>query len=515
MPKLSSDDPILKSLPEMVAYLPNVNEMAESSAGLPSAGLLIQESWAFQSDIQWQRGVQVTGAAIATNIGIPVTKIFRDVVEIIGLDVRDLVEEAVDKALVALTRLGEKAKEILLDTLEAGVGIAVNAMSAIPIVGMVIDLLWDIGMLIKNLIDIVRAQREEQESIYLPTRFEPEIDATYYKQRLLNIVKNTKDWTSIFSPPGIGRGAAWQPLFFISTLKGGGKRIMTSGALDVNWLGCVPGSGYLHQSLEVGAAGGTRDAGSFLPTARDQGAWLWKHIQKGELPSMYTIDAAKCRARWESYLMDLWVTLWETNDLSDSMKADAWDLIAPRAGSKQGALMRLAKPRARDTRLKWQKPDEKFLKLTVPIYELDVLEKRQRGYLDTITVAYLDESYAAIAGSSILKTKLKLRKKQLLRHGARCGVSLDDVIDKPYELALRESGVGSVRCGTVKFKAGRGGDPIKKHPKVPMPLPGLPGSGSESIPAPSRRRPSGIVPLAAAAAAAGGLWYLSKRRRRA
>ncbi len=292
---------------------------------------------------------------------------------------------------------------------------------------------------------------------------------------------------------------------------------MTAGPTD--WLGCVPGAGYLHQSLEIGTRGGSRDAGEFLPTARDQGAWLWKHIQKGELPSMYTIDADKCRARWETYLMDLWVTLWETKELNDEYKAWAWDLIAPKASTGEGALLRIAKPRSRNSRLKWQKPDEKYLDLVVPIYELNVLEKRQLGFLNTITCAYVDEGFAAIAGSQALKERWKLRRKQLLHNSARCEVSLEDVPDPPYEQALREAGVGTVRCTPGGFK-GAGRRPRmpvesskRKKLDVPPPLPDMPGSGTESIPAPSRRRPSGILPLAAAAAAAGGLWYLAKRRR--
>ncbi len=513
MPKLSTEDPIIKSLPTIGAYLPDITAMAESSHGLPGIWQMIEASWAFKSDIQWQRSSQVTAAAIATNIGIPVTKVFRDVVEMIGVDVNELVGDAVAQALGALA---DEAKELLKRTLEEGVGIAVDAMAAIPIIGWVVDLLWDIGTLIKKLVDIVQGQSEEQRRKYPITRFHPQTDADYYNNILLGPVENTKDWTNIFSPPGT-RGAAWESPFRLQDLEGGGVRIISSGPI-MEQLGCVPGAGYLHQSLEVGARGGSRDAGSFLPTARDQGSWLWKHIQKGELPSMYTIDVDKCRGRWMQYLMDLWESVW-FSDIGYSRASDAWDLIAPRANWDQGALMRIAKPRAPDSRLKWQKPDYKFLDLVVPIHELDVLEKRQLGFLNTITCAYVDESFAAIASSQVLKERWKLRRKQLLHNSARCEVSLEDVPDAPYRQALRDAGVGTERCGPGGFKgAGRRPRiPVEfsklKKLNVPPPLPGLPGSGSESIPAPSRRRPSGILPLAAAAAAAGGLWYLAKRRR--
>ncbi len=514
MPKLSPNDPAILALGledrsveqsrGIQPYLPDIETMSLESGGLPVIHQDLAAGWAFATGWQMQRGTQMTFGAIVTNVGIPTTKIFRDVVEVIGTDVNAPLDEAA--GLIAELTTGEDPKDVLEKVIMMGIGFGVDLMSAVPVAGAIVNMVWEAGKMIKTVIELAVSQsREEARKLFPTTRFNPSADALAYNQRILKPTKDSKDWTDIFSPPGWGPGSGWQSLFSISHLAGGGKRIMTT---NPTWLGFVPGSGWLHQAIEVDTNVGTIDPGQYLPTARDQGSWLWKHVQKGNLPSMFTVDAAAARVRWERYLMDLWVTLWETKDLSDGEKQKAWDLLTD---ANEGAVMRLAKPRVRGGRLKWQKPDDKYLRLLLPIHELNVLEKRQKGYLDTVTVAYLDKSYAAIGGNKDMRDKWEKRRGQLLTHPARCQVSLADVSDPVYEAKLRDVGVGTPRCLPARFKAIVGFETTP--PRMPKPQPGLPGSLREAIPAPSRRRRSAIVPLAAAAAAAGGLWYLAKRRR--
>jgi hypothetical protein len=99
-------------------------------------------------------------------------------------------------------------------------------------------------------------------------------------------------------------------------------------------------------------------------------------------------------------------------------------------------------------------PTDFAVEQVLVVKESKALRDRQTALLNTTLIAYLDSGMVAFKNNQ-LKSKWEDRKMDLLQHGARCSINVNDVeySDPVYMQALIESGVGSIQCGPTQMAA--------------------------------------------------------------
>lgn len=240
----------------------------------------------------------------------------------------------------------------------------------------------------------------------------------------------------MYSPPG-------EPDFRYQNLENGGFRFIATASAQSGRAGFVPGTGVLHQAIETQQAQPgvymPFDTGAtLLPSARQQLLWWWKHIINVNSSSAFTIDTEECKRRWSDYLWGLHNFLWNVNlDLSKNAPATLkylpWTVMKLwRVDSEGKPIFGWASPSAQPED-PTPKPKQAERAHYQPVRELEVLHKRQLAFCDTTTVAYVDESFAALAKRGTeLWNKWDLRRRELLDHPAVCKLDLALIRDDEY-----------------------------------------------------------------------------------
>lgn len=525
----------------MPPLLPEAGEILEAAGGSPSLQQATQVAWAVRSASTWQVGAQLTLGSLVHSVGIPVMHLFDDVMQAVGVNAEKLFKDAIrqtGKTLVETIRnLGEQgeaaASGAVQNGLSQGVGIAVNNVSVIPVIGWVVQILFGLGKAIANIVRIHQAdQRGDLEAIYKPSKFTAEGDTIVFEQLFLERVRMYQDWTKIYLPPTLGKAQSWQEPFYNELLEPcvnvaamsekerrqfekqhvknrpwqgcEGIRIIGGNPIE-GALGNVPGAGFLHQSIEYFKGATMVDPGGFLPTARSQAGWLWQSAIRSGLPSAFTIDTELAQAAWESYLYDLREVIALDSKLNDEDRRRIlrfWNGGNDNQGRWRpifgwypggGALPASVHPANNE----WDN--------YAPVKEVKALRKTQRQLLDTIVVAYLDNSFPSVnnAKSPEFHDLWERRRRQLLEHPDRCRVDLTNVPDPDYRDALKSSGVGKGICAQLG-----GGFQSMPEPKPVRTTPGLgdsmPGGGDDGTDKPGTKRTSsgsGGIVLAGAAVA--------------
>ena len=461
--------------------LPDFTEIVADAGQAPALGA-IPAVFGIKQLVTYQQTGQLGLGSILTNIGVPTANAFKTAMQGVGFDaaavVRESVKDAVGGALAkAFTQIAsEQGGKVMEAGAEVGAGIAIDFVSAIPVAGWIVKLAWNLGKSIANIVKVVKETDSYKpvEAIYPDTVFNPELDLDATNLFILDRLLSTKDWTGIFMPPGLGK-ESWEPDYFATAkLQSGWSRITTrgprgafgevNGKLTGGWLGMVPGTGTLHQGIEFEREAVREQGSLLLPTPRRMGLWLWKHIigRKGKVfPSMYTVYADDVANAWSGYLS----TLRDYVARLDASGATRRAILAKynRSGSKGSEIFGWG------TSTKEVPDVESF----APVIEARTLRKRQLAYLDTIMVAYVDGSYAAIQNDPQLRARWAERRNQLLKHPARCDVDLASVPDEIYRWDLEQSrrGMGCVTSG------GGGGvvfDPGQEPPRAPSEPPRAP-----------------------------------------
>lgn len=243
------------------------------------------------------------------------------------------------------------------------------------------------------------------------------------KNLVVSSVRTKLDWSELFYPPGVGKSQSWQKPFGSTKLgidnhKVGVRVISTNQSTD--WVGFVPGTDVLHQSIELLNDVVTEVGATLYPSARKQCIWVWRHITETNVPAAFTVDAEVTAALWQTYIEDLRIYLRETDELSDSSKAKIFKFYNGTPGAA-GSWSKI---------FGWGDGSEE--KEYAPTQICNKLRDRQFDLLDTITCAYVDASFGAIKNNAQMKDRWQKRRLQLLEHPAVCIVDEDNIPDEDY-----------------------------------------------------------------------------------
>lgn len=507
-PEYSKAIDLLQSdLPPM---LPDISQL-EKSGGIAGATAALGAEWALRATQNWQVNTQFTLGELVVDIGVPTFQMFESIAGVLGEDLRALAQEAIlhtgESIQDAVSSIGDDTiagKDLVQTEIIDGVGQGVQAASIVPIIGWAVKLLWGVGMGIRRLVSI--AGTEPLGPVFEKTSFAPLVDQLFLKM-FVDDVKTARDFTDIFRPPG--QGWPFQSMLIENPDPYGAEGVRVIAAKqEGTWLGCVPGTGFVHKSLEF--IDRPTEAGRYLPSLQGQAPWLWKHIMQSGTPAMFAVDASNPSEAlgWTWYIYGLHSYLYQENPLNNE--------------ANLRATMKFYNKVEGDGRLfGWgtsPAPKEKEQDTYGPVLELHKLRKRQEKFLDTILVAYLDENYAALKNDTGLRDKWKTRRDQLLHHPARCDVNLNAVPDPLYRQALLDAGVGKPWCrafGDKFAQAPKGVKPFVVFPKVPDGQPGMPMPGEKGKKRTKTKPPSWLLPVVLAgggyAAYKAGLFKRLKR----
>lgn len=428
MPRLSKHDPLIEGLPEELAIqLPDVDEIVSDVGAVPGVMSTITEDVAYTSAQIYQSAGQICAGQIAVKLGVMSVQTMGAITKALGEDVIEQLDDALASQTGSLTSaIAEmsQANEILNAGLQAGIGLSINLMSTIPVVGWIAKLAWTVGNAIRDIVQIVRQSREDDAPPQYPaTSFNPEFDRDQLNKQVLRRLRTTHDWTQMFRPPGGGipEHAAWLDQFWTAHLEGGGRRVTATNVCD-NCLGYVPGTAFLHKSTELfGIA--LKDTGNvYLPSSRQHGLWLWKHISRANSPALYTLDADTIGTAWHNYLQALREYVSSDHELSAAQRERIISYY-DRGGDDPSSDLKI---------FGWGSVNNPTSPSNyLPVKEAKILKERQLAFLDTLTVAYVDESYGALSDGDV-RSKWEKRRKDLLAHPAICDVDLDMIPDAIY-----------------------------------------------------------------------------------
>ena len=429
MPRLSEDDPLIENLPADLAIgLPDIAQIVADMGSVPGVQKVITQDVAYISGQIYQSAGQIGAGQIVSKIGVNALSTFNAITGALGEDVNESMDNALaGQAGDLLSAIGEMSdsNDILQEALEVGMGLAINLMCTIPVVGWIAKLAWNIGKSIAAIVKVVKQSNTYDQVIEYPaTNFNPEVDRLVLNQEVLRRLRSSKDWTELYRPPGGGKGEGqqWKEEFYTSNLQGGGRRVEVGNVCN-SCLGFVPGTAFLHKSMEIFGSSSLKDTGNvYLPSSRQHGLWIWKHIAKANTPALYTIEAQALQSSWRWYLGPLRQYIMDDPDLSAAQRNKIISYY-DRGGDASGDPLKI---------FGWGSPNENISPDDYqPVKEARILKQRQLAFLDTLTCAYVGDDYGAMRDPEV-KEKWERRRMDLLQHPAICDVDLDMVPDAIY-----------------------------------------------------------------------------------
>ena len=465
--RLPKSSLLLQQIPDRVGtLLPDFAHMDELG-GLPGAqnlllGQITVQEFAFQNAQIWQEAGQIALRNIISGVGIPSGPVATSVIDILGaFDPRLATEERLEKIAGTVTNaLINLTPPILEEAVNAGIGAAVNIVSAVPFIGWAVQIFWSFG---KQAYAASKSDPYELVEKFPPSRFSPKFDNDYLNSMLLQLKGN--DWSSLFFPPSVGKNASWKkPIATVDLLNGGkrfvgtnpgGKPIPQSGGLLENpWIGFVPGTGWLHQAIETTGSHEVIETGAtLLPSSQKQCAWLWRQVTRTASPAAFTIYCDLAENFWQTYIEDLRQAI-RASSFNAEMKAKVFKAF-DRQWNK--------KTKSWDTIFGWGDGSKEIEYATGPL--LRQLRQRQLSLCDTINVAYVDATFGA-AQDPVVRAKINKRQQDLLEHPAVCDVDLSGVQDVLLhdEIIDRRKGYNCLVAGTNSIALGGSGP---KPPELP------------------------------------------------
>jgi hypothetical protein len=458
VPRLgANDDKILDlNIAGDLPALPNLTELAKSAD--PRAMAVGQAEFGAQTATIWQVGGQRILGAVLVNTGIPQGDTYDAAIAAIGLDpaaldVITILREAMGGTV---DRLTEKA---LKQAFSEGIGVAADMLGVVPVAGWIAKAIIDAGVAIYRLVRLVQEGKEPPETTYERATFDPGLDR-YMAQDVIGTTRHSVDWNSLFSPPAIGSSRGYVDAVGFQRLEDGLRMTITgmSEHYSDGWTGYIPGSNNVTAQLEIITMepGSTNlqvyDTGRLFPSLRNMSTMAWTAVTRNS-PQMYCVDANDLIRRWESYLGQIRDAIQSTGRLTTDQKR----VVVRKLKSIYG----WGSFNSRTPVGEW---DAYGLDRSVPIAMLRTLRARQLGYLDTTTIAYVDESFEAFRTDLEARDKLRTNLPLLVKHPARCTLDMKNVRNPDYAKALRDSGVGTPRCLQLGLAAA---GPFGKRPSLP------------------------------------------------
>jgi hypothetical protein len=450
---------------------------------------------AFQTTQIFQQATRIALGNIISRVGLPKGAIANSVIDILGnFDPENAAETLLRGTASSLEAALQKlTSKLLSEALDAGVGLAIDAAAVVPVAGWIVSICWSIGGLIYKLIQQRKTDPYNHDA---PTaqnsRFSPAVD-----KDVLNLVLGklaTTDWTSLFYPPSAGKSQSWKETIYVEELIDGGVRFI-GGAGGPDWIGFVPGTGWLHRAIEL--PGKTRlpqtpmvaEVGkTMLPSSQQQCLWLWSHLAQTNSPATFCVHADSAAKLWQVYIDDLRAAISETKLID---------------GPRRKMIFAMYDRTESGTVFGWG--DGKKQAEYAPVKLLSTLRKRQLAFCKTLTVAYVDTSFAALTDPDV-KAAVETYQRELLEHPAVCDVDLTNVPDVLYaeEIRSRRKHHNCIVYGGDKFVA-----TTEKPPEIVAGFAMPPGESHPAAAAVSSG-PSGLQIAGAAAALLGGILLLRR-----
>ncbi len=447
----------------MQRTLPDVAEIVQRAQGVPQVGI-IRSEYALDANIIMQEGAQQAMGGIVQSVGLPALDVFKTVVKSFKIDVAGEVVEKLEHAYgtvsAALASMNSNADQAGGAAMNAaantGVTFGMQAVTAVPVAGMVVRLAWSVGKLIYGIAQLAKAQKSygPVAKRWPKSRFDPTLDNRLLNRGVLDQMRQLRDWSLVFSPPSLGTGVGTLPPYGIKRLDSGGIEIFRRSGYDENglpndwagngWVGMVPGTATLHAGVGVDGMVVGEIGDSLFPSARGIATWAWKQLtSKDPLASIFTVHADAVSGRWEAYIHDLHQFIAETGALNVDQKSQVMKKFnAGPTGERIFGWGTSIEPRENE----WDAYQ--------PARVCDTLRARQFKACDTLLIAYVDDTFGAFKDDA-LRARFRQRRKDLLEHPAICDVELDSVIDADYRDALISAGAGALKCASIapKFTA--------------------------------------------------------------
>lgn len=398
------------------------------------------------------------------------------------------------------------------------VGVVVDTLAAIPVVGAIARAIGQIGLLLWDL----SRKPQEQAREYLPP---PQVYRRDHEEYVMNAqllpALSTSDWTGLFLPR-VGddiRITEIETGWVLGSSSAGKGLGFIPGTQQING----PTQAFWHKksSRAGGSLAAHQDVGDFYPGPAQLMTALDQQVQRPG-PEMWSVVPSEVRSAWRDHMRAVKHFAYEAY-FGRGIKGTGIDrlneeqqrlivqqLVAPlHVARLDGELHRgILSANA------WtpKSPPDDLVEAFIGPW-CDRLAKRQEHYLETITVAYADPTSAAFARNPKLRAKLEEMRALLLEHPARHEVDLRDVIDPEYRAALFDATAGAeLRAPTGPAKPGK---PPSIGGTNTEPEPPLPPQGGAPFQAHAEATPGGEG-LVLGLGVLGLVWALRslKRRRR-
>ncbi len=436
---------------------------------------------------------------------------------------------------------------------QQGIRVALDTMSAVPVVGAIAQAIVNIGSLIYEAINAID---KTPELVKLPLQ-EPsaETDASQVNDILRGHL-STRDLTQVFMPRFVGdwhvqireggfafargfdgwerrRDGGWeQPRFTVPNM--GPLGFIPGGQQVTSVIQVQTPRGWSYGHVPDGAFGRGdwgEDVGGFYGALNSAVVALWTNALKSS-PSMYTINTSLLRDAWSDYYeawFDKLVWWWSHTPGGRGYVGTGWRQVLLDA-SLQAFVSDGIKAKVPHDLLEYWNPESEIAPTSTEssVYGriIDPACKQLKQYqLATIEhstmAAYLRDDFGALRDLAVKHAYVSARKN-ILQSDLRFNVNMRDVIDKEYRQALLDAGVKPGNVGYDFATPTEGDDGGKKIVKfipqkdrAPLPPRGGAPLGGKKIVKLVRGGGSGAAFVIAALAAGGlGYWYWRTQRRR-
>ena len=460
-------------------------------AALSASGRISSEEleviWAGEAARLWELATQQISAVIGFRLGVTLPKQIQAI--------RTIVRAQLTDAIRAIS------EHLLEQALEAGIKAAAEVVSAAPLIGALVKVLWSVGKLTGE--GLRNADNygvfDPEGNPVAPRALDAAADRYLYDTYVLGRTRSGRDWTGIWLPPGMARvtqraGEGKREPFGAVFLKSNTWRVETLDQ-EPGWLGGLPGTDWLHESFE-----GTRDTGAFVPTVRSEATTLWGIVAQNG-PTQYTVHGPNLVRYWQEYLLAL--RTWLEQARGSNRPPDRIIDAIIHAYSDEGPLA------WHFWRIDEHKPDAGPEGAGGPwgiqhascVKQARWLAQAQRANLSTATCAYVDDSFAAIRGDAVLKAVWDQKRRELLQHPSRIAIDVENIPDAAYAQAMRE--------------AQASGPPSGGWPDVTVNLPGADTAPAPTYEVPEVDRGTGLAALVLLGGLGAGIaGWLGLRRRR-
>lgn len=328
-----------------------------------------------------------------------------------------------------------------------GIGVAVDILGAVPIVGIIAKAIGAMGLFAW---DVSKMSQDEAREYLPPPQVYSRNSEEYVMNTQLLPALSTNDWTGLFLPR-VGNARE------VLEIDNGWVFDSTDGG---HGLGFIPGTQQISSATQAlwhkksrrpgGSLASHQDVGDFYPGPAQLMTALDQQVQRPG-SEMWAVAPSVVRRAWREHLdatMDFAYELYfgrgikgtgldKLND--EHRRLIVQQLVAPLHVSQVGDDIRRGVLAANSWSPK--RPPDDIVKAFVDPW-CDRLAERQRHYLGTIAVAYADPKSAAFAQDSKLRDKLYEMRRLLLESPARREVDLEDVIDGQYRAELFEATIG-------------------------------------------------------------------------